>query len=206
MGGIPGGSLEPYKFEVYMQCHAATIAWNRAFGRLMSPLPSELAEKHLHALTAIGDLQAFLVTAGILSDLFFPDPKRGDPSRGLALQGLYQVDAQSPLANKKVRNSFIHVDERLDKWLPTRAGRKVGPFAIVWGTDLETEVDGSSALRIVDTRGTKPGDWKIVVRGEPLVLLPLLLEIDRIVRTFPLEVNGADGETVRLVFEPARFS
>lgn len=200
MAGIPGGSIDPYKIEIFMQCYAATFSWNHAHEKLMTVPPPGAGQQMSHALRAIGDLQAFLVSAGVLSDLFFPDPKKGDVARGQNLRIMYGVKPDSPLANKKVRNSFVHVDERLDKWLPSQAGKAVGPFAIVNGSGPGPASVQPSHLRIVDTR-----DWKITVRGESLDLLPLLQEIDRIGRAFPLVVTGSDGLPVTIAFSPARF-
>lgn len=77
MAQVPGGSLDPYKFEVFMQCHAATQAWNRAFVKLSVNSPPDPVGGMTWGLLALGDLQAFLVAAGILSDLF----PRFQPSR-----------------------------------------------------------------------------------------------------------------------------
>ncbi len=188
MAGVPGGSIDPYKLEVFMQCCTATVAWNRAHEKLMNLPPSNTGQQMAYAFSAVGDLQAFLGAAGILSDLFFPNPQRGDNLRGQTLCDLYDVKTDSPLANKRVRNSFVHVDERLDEWLPTQAGKSVGPFAILQWDGPAPPPGQAQHLRIVDTK-----NWRIIVRGEPLELTPLLQEIDRIGRTFPLDVTGPDG-------------
>jgi hypothetical protein len=191
VSGLPGGSIEPYKLEVFMQCHAATLAWNRAFDKLMTVPPAETGGMIVHGFSAIGDLQAFLVAAGILSDLFFPDSERADSSRGQALCTLYGVKPDSPLTAKKVRNSFVHVDERLDKWLRVHAGKAVGPFAIQHLDGPAPTTAQSSHLRIVDTK-----NWRVMVRGDLVDLLPLLREIGRIGAAFPLEVDGPGGKVL----------
>ncbi len=201
MDRVPGGTTTPYQVEVFMQCFTAATAWNTAHDKLRNPLPASPGRQLTVAMSAIGDLQAFLVAAGILSDLFFPEPKRGDVARGQQLRDLYGVAADSPLANKRVRNSFVHVDERLDKWLPTQAGKveEVGPFSIThWEGPVPT-TEQSTHLRILDNK-----NWRIMVRGKPLELLPLLKEIDRIGRKFPLTVSTPGGP-IALAFEPARF-
>jgi len=185
--GIPGGSLDPYKTEVFLQCNAAAKAWNRAHEKLMTVLPPGTGEAVEHALDAVGDLQAFLVAAGILSDLFFPGD-RGSSDRGEALRSLYQVGRESPLADSKVRNSFVHVDERLDRWLPLQAGRQVGPFSIDHWDGPAPPPERAAHLRIIDTR-----NWRILVRGESLDLRPLLEEIARIGTTVSLHVEGPGG-------------
>lgn len=197
MKGIPGGSLDPYKIEVFLQCHAATKAWNRANEKLMTVPPPGTGETMDHALSAAGDLQAFLVAAGILSDLFFPGDK-GSPDRGAALCSLYQVKPDSPLADSKVRNSFVHVAERLDKWLPLHAGRPVGPFSIDHWEGPAPPPERAAHLRIIDT-----GNWRVLVRGDSLELLPLLKEIARIATTVTLRVEGHGG-AVAMRIGPAR--
>ncbi len=185
-----------------MQCEAAKEAWNRAFDKLNTIPPSDTAGMFLHSVTAVTEVQAFLVAAGILSDLFFPDDT-GDASRGKVLCNLYDVKPDSPLASKKIRNSFVHADERLDKYLRANAGKRVGPFAVLhWGGPPPT-TGKAPALRIIDTMGPSPGNWRIMVRGEELLLLPLLLEVDRVGRAFPLEVGGPTGK-VSITFQPAK--
>ena len=201
MSSVPGGTAYPYQVEVFMQCYSAIVAWNNAHDKLRASLPPEPAQQLSVAMSVIGDLQAFLVAAGILSDLFFPDPKKGDIARGQVLRDLYRMKLDSPLANKKVRNSFVHVDERLDAWLSTQAGKgnAVGPFSIAHWDGPAPTTEQSTHLRVLDNK-----NWRIMVRGEPLELLPLLKEIDRIARKFPLTVNTPAGP-VALAFEPARY-
>ena len=171
-----------------MECHAAITAWNRAHEKLMTIPPPDVGGQTIHGFTALGDLQAFLVSAGILSDLFFPDPHGKTGQRGQALRDLYQVSSDSPLANKKVRNSFVHIDDRLDKWLTSLPPGPVGPFSISNQDERDQRLENGRYLRVVDTN-----EWKIAVRGESLILMPLLLEIDRIAHVLPLQVNGPKG-------------
>jgi hypothetical protein len=201
MSSVPRKSTGPYQVEVFMQCYAAMLAWNAAHDKLRTPLPADPGQQLAVAMRVMGDLQSFLVAAGILSDLFFPDPKKGDVARGQSLCAVYGVTPDSPLSNKKVRNSFVHVDERLDKWLPTQAGegKAVGPFSIVHWDGPPPTSEQSTHLRILDSK-----NWRIMVRGEPLELFPLLKEIDRVGRRFPLTINTPQGP-IALAFEPARY-
>lgn len=114
------------------------------------------------------------------------------------------MNPDSPLADKRVRNSFVHVDERLDQFLRLHSGKRVGPFAILHWEGAAPTSEQSDVLRIIDTQGLVPGDWRVMVRGEALHLRPLLLEMDRIGRAFPLPFILTDGRSGVVALGPAR--
>lgn len=183
-------SLEPYKFEVFQQCFAATDSWNRA-ERLLSNIPKDTPEGPMvAALRIVSDIQGFAVAVGILSDLFFPTSK-GDANRGQRLRSLYSVSAGSALSGAKVlvRHALVHLDERLDRWLPGQAGKVVGPVAIEPWDGPAPPMEHATAARIIDNK-----NWRLLVFGDELDLRPLLLEIGRISVLFPLEFDGPNGK------------
>lgn len=197
--------LSPYAFEVFFQCRAAAVAWSRAIATFTAKTPGATFQETLDKIfIALADLQAFLSAVGILSDLFFPG-ERGSAPRGERLRAAYGVDPSSPLhfANMKVRNSVIHVDERLDRWLQRQAGQKVGPFSIEpWSGDAPAPEDARH-LRILDN-----SNWRLLVFGEVLELVPLLKEVQRIGERVPLEVTDPTGGSpkFRMEFGPAGTS
>jgi hypothetical protein len=192
-GGIPHspGSMNPYTCELFQQCFAATEAWNRAGLRLTNVPVGGPETPTVAGLQIVADLQGFAVAVEILSDLFFPTGK-GDAERGRKLRELYDVKPNSPLsgANVRVRHALVHVGERMDRWLKSQVGRRVGPVAIEPWDGAAPPMEESSHVRIADNVG-----WRLMVLGEKLDLLPLLREVGRIGAMFPLEVEGSAGKT-----------
>jgi hypothetical protein len=198
-GGTPyvEGSMEPYKFEVYQQCFAATEAWNRALSRLEQVPAGGPEAPILAALRIVSDLQAFTVSVGILSDLFFPTGS-SRAERGARLRTLYGVGPDSKLrnANVQVRHALVHIDKELDDWLRTQVGRTVGPVAIEpWSGPAPLAAE-SSAARVIDNQ-----NWRIFVLGSVLDLKPMLLEVGRVAVQYPLEFEGPSGERLILRME-----
>jgi hypothetical protein len=205
-GSSPGvipyviGSMEPYKFEVFQQCFAATQAWNRALDRLDKVPTGGPHASMLAALHIISDVQAFAVAVGILSDLFFPSGP-ADKARGERLCTLYGVTSDSPLSNAQVqvRHALVHIDRELDHWLQSQVGKPVGPVAIQpWEGPVPTKAT-SNAARIIDNQR-----WRIFVLGNVMDLKPLILEIGRVAIQFPLEYCGPSGEPLFLRMDPPR--
>lgn len=197
--------LSPYAFEIFFQSRAAAVAWNRAIDTFTSKTPGRTFQETLDKIfIALADLQAFLSAVGILSDLFFPDD-RGSASRGERLRAAYGIDPTSPLhsSNMKVRNSVIHVDERLDRWLKSKAGQKVGPYSIEPWTGEAPPPEDARHLRILDN-----SNWRLLVFGQVLDLTPLLREVQRIGERVPLEVTDPTGGSpkFRMEFGPAGAS
>ena len=191
-GGQPHvtGSLEPYKYEVFQQCFAATEAWNRAQGRLSTVPKGDFGQWMIAALQIVSDLQGFAIAVGILSDLFFPTSK-GDSKRGELLRELYGVAESSPLigADVQVRHALVHIDERLDRWLEERIGKPVGPLSIEPWEGEPPPMASASFARIVDNV-----NWRLLVLGEEMDFMPLLREVGRISTLYPLEFDGPTGK------------
>lgn len=103
--------------------------------------------------------QAFLSAVANVSKLFWPDP-RGDAARGEKLRLRYSVAEASPISRRDVRNSYDHIDERLDRWSEKDRGMvdlSVGP-----GPSGGVQVAGgaTSALRNFDTKAQTLTFWE----------------------------------------------
>jgi hypothetical protein len=181
------GDLGPYKFEVFLQCVTAAESWNRAHEILTKPVPASPQAPILAALRAAGEIQSFLVAAGTLSDIFFPDD-RGDKKRGKDMCELFDVADDSPLKDTKVRNAFVHIDERLDKWLPLQVGKSIGPITIEAWDGPAPPKELAQFMRIIDNK-----NWRVLSWGEQVPLHDLLVEINRIGQKYPLEWEGPSG-------------
>lgn len=183
--------MEPYKYEVFQQCFAATEAWNRALGRLELVPTGGPEAPMVAALQIVSDLQGFAVAVGILSDLFFPTPGKGDVARGKQLQQLYGVQkgaSRLENAHVKVRHSLIHLDQEIDLWLQLKVGQYVGPLTIApWQGPAPTPAAATHA-RIIDNE-----NWRMLVLGEVMEFKPLLLEVGRIGQLYPLEFDTPAG-------------
>ncbi len=165
-----------YGFEIRFQCRVAIVSWNAAHKFLTVESEPDFPTKLDLMLRAFSEIQGFLVAAAVLSDIFFPaEPSAQD--RGAELRLEYAVERNSPLAGKKVRNSFVHLADRVDKFLAAHPDptEKLGPFTI-------TAFDGPPPLpsetkiqRILDNK-----NWRVLIHGDELQLLPLLEEIERI--------------------------
>jgi len=63
-------------------------------------------------------IESFLSAWARTSLIFFPD-QRGDQARGQYLRKVFQMDEDHIIGNRKLRNDWMHFDERLDKALKT---------------------------------------------------------------------------------------
>jgi hypothetical protein len=193
------GSMEPYKYEVFQQCFAATEAWNRALGRLEKVPTGGPEAPMLAAIQIVADLQGFAVAVGILSDLFFPTPGRGNQKRGDELRRLYGVQkGKSRLenANVKVRHALVHLDREMDRWLRLKVGQVVGPVAIQPWNGPAPSRSAASYARIIDNK-----NWRLLVLGSVMEFKPLLAEVGRISQLYPLEFDTPYGMR-RLAIDP----
>jgi len=66
----------------------------------------------------LNEIQNFLTHSGILSRYFWPAREKPPFSdRGAFLRKVFNLDDESPLKNRDLRNTFEHLDEKLDEWL-----------------------------------------------------------------------------------------
>jgi hypothetical protein len=164
--------------EIFFQCQIAVKEIGQAFVLHSTKPPEDPQAVYGHVIDIFGCYQAFLTATGVLSDTFFPNPNQGgDQDRARELCHEYSVGPGSPFDQKKVRNFFLHSDERLDRFLkahpdPTKV---IGAFT-VGVLDREPQpVAQAKRLRVVDLK-----NLRILVFGDQLELRPLLTEIQRI--------------------------
>lgn len=104
---MKNGIARIYLQEIERQCHYAL--------ELISQLNTRLNANNLAPQPIIRILDVFLGDVSRVSLLLWPE-RRGDQSRGHFLRKLLNVSDSNPLKDRKVRNAFQHMDERLDQW------------------------------------------------------------------------------------------
>jgi hypothetical protein len=122
-------------------------------------------------------VQAFLVAAGNISKLLWPNYWKGEarlPERGPDLSASLNVDENSPLAPRTFRNHFEHFDVRLEEWAVSSNPRVLIDSNITPG-DIGP--------------GAEPGDWlrnfnsthfTVTFRGDRYDLLPIVEAIEQL--------------------------
>lgn len=162
--------------EIHLQCRVAISSWKLVHDATHASIDTGINLDEETGRIIVG-LQSFLVAAGILSDIFFPDKKKGDQLRGSALRAEYGVAVDSPFTRLNVRNGFVHIDERMDAFLRAHPDRSVplGPFS-VGRVDVPPGAIGETQfLRILDST-----NWRVLVNDKSLELRPVFEEISRI--------------------------
>ncbi|MBI1947836.1 MAG: hypothetical protein HYS27_19255 [Deltaproteobacteria bacterium] len=115
---------------------------------------------------------AFLSDTARLSLLLFPAPRRGNSpavertrARGDRIRRLLQVRSDDPLANRRLRDAFAHIDERLDAAVHEHGGLIARNYFETARCDV---VDTDRVLRTFNTR-----ELSIRILGEEHHLRPL---------------------------------
>jgi hypothetical protein len=171
-------AADAFGLEINIQLGLGIAAWNRIRVATYEPFPDDLAGRWNRIMGFVQDFQLLFSAAGILSDFFFPQEGRGDdPERVQALRAEYEVGPTSPLADRGVRNSWIHSGARLDRMLRASlgTGQSLGAFTL-GPLGGERKKEGSwTRLRQYDTKANEFRVW-----DETLKLEPLLLEFQRL--------------------------
>ena len=116
-------------------------------------------------------IQLILVAAGNVSKILWPGKKYS--SRGKALRQLLNVNDESPLSNRNLRNHFEHYDERIEKWFKKTSSSGytdlvISPFKPIFGNHA------------VEHRVYNPLTQTLKFRGESLDLKVLLNSLEEI--------------------------
>lgn len=167
-----------FGLEINIQLRMAFDAWNRIRDATFVPLPDDERERFERVMGIFRDFPVLVTTAGIISDLFFPQKGRGDDEdRVEALRVEYRVGPNSPLAGRAVRNSMVHAGERLDRLLRATpgTGQTIGPFTLGPIGGKPRKKGAATRLRIFDTKASALRVW-----DKTITLQPLLLELIRI--------------------------
>jgi hypothetical protein len=172
--------LRAYRFEVITQANFALEGYNRLCDLARAFVPGvQLVEMGPMVIQGVGPFQQFLVGAGVISLILFPrqrDPgsPKGQRSldRGEELRHIWAVSDDSALANRDLRNSLEHIDERLEEWIDSEKPVRFSPFALVPSLDYLRST-GGDAIRV--WIGVRP--WKFIVYGKELNAEVLAKEI-----------------------------
>lgn len=123
-------------------------------------------------------LHSFLTHTANISRLLFPTGQKGDVAqeRGIHLREVLDVDDNSPISDRSLRNHLEHYDERLDKWAQSVSGAtKSIATDNIHPKGMGPNVPPSSTLRtyLTDSR-------EFYFMGSTYELVPLVREIHRI--------------------------
>jgi hypothetical protein len=137
-------------------------------------------------------LQAFLIASGNLSKLFWPGLK-ANKGRGEYLREFFNVEENSPLKDRRIRNHFEHFDERLDRWDSAECAKGFADEWVVFPgrpDPLKSGVSPENCLRVFYV-----SDMCASFYGEKYQLRPVADEIDRI---FPKVMSVANDVHVSI--------
>jgi len=180
--------MQQYVGEVLHQVEAAALAIVDLKGAVLDE-----SDPSLSIPRAFAAVQGLLGAAAILSNLLWPNPasktvdceplsadreqaRQRTLARGKALRKTLGVTGASPLQNRKVRNGFEHIDERLDQYLfehARGASRYFVDRSIMAPDKVRFGGQPAVFLRLID-----PGPPTVSVMGDTLELLPLNNAID----------------------------
>ena len=133
-----------YLIEIARQCAFAVIAGHA----VLTARDHSVQER----LAAEAQAQAFIGAVANVSKIFWPTGSASYAKRRSAyLRSLLEIDDESPLKNRKIRNAFEHYDERLDRWISSHP----------WASNGLTSAEGVTGplphrdvpLRMVDEDG-----------------------------------------------------
>lgn len=145
-----------------------------------------LAEREMLAA-----IEVMLSAFARISLFFFPARQSGSfgSQRGEALRKIVGIDGMHPVANRELRNHWMHLDERLDREI--QAG---GDFPVGYLLKLRHEVTADTAARTV--RLIDPGAESVYVLGKRYALGELANAIAHIGQEVALALVGSqDGST-----------
>lgn len=170
--------LDIFQHEVIQQCKFAIIA-REDLGKSVEGLRQGTKEQgYFQEFSLYMDqiwysIQSLLTAAGIISLLFWPTvPKYSQ--RGNSLRTKFCVPDDSPLKARNIRNSFEHIDERLEDWARKSGTRpfvdcNVGPLNM-FGNANYTQF----------MRHFNPDDYSIIFRGQVCRLQSVIEAIEAI--------------------------
>jgi hypothetical protein len=144
-----------FLFEIKQQC-ARGLASYAAMTQAISARTSSEVFAHV---------QAFMTASGLVSKILFPGQVHGDAAfkqacqqRGEALCSLLTIDAASPLADRTLRDSLEHMDERMQEWAERPGPKNFIDGGIMVGTSVQQaiRIAGGSQLDIFRILTTPP--------------------------------------------------
>ena len=160
--------------DCYRRFQAAAEKWLESYhaakktGRLL--WQGTLAERDMLAA-----IEGILSGYARISLFFFPERMSGDfgKRRGEMLCTQVGIDGKHPLANRELRNHWMHLDERLDREI--RNGRPV-PVGYYLGRPHKLSPTAiEETFRLID-----PGDEKVYILGKGYHLRELVRAIEHV--------------------------
>jgi hypothetical protein len=167
---VDRGLLEAFIREIDEQC---IFALNAA-GGINAGLQSGPSQDQIWL-----SIRALLTAAANISKCLWPTENRSTrsdfPDRGEALRGALDVEDDSPLSNRDLRNHFEHMDERLETWWledphHNIARRIIGPF--------DRTIVGLAPGSMFEQ--FDPDTARVAFRGDTFELQPLVDEISQL--------------------------
>ncbi|WP_147270269.1 MULTISPECIES: hypothetical protein [Rhodopseudomonas] len=157
-----------YGEAIYYSAERAEAAFARFFDCAKEPQSSSVVVSSVHE--ALGH-------AAALSRFFFPVKNETlARARGARLRQLFSIRDDSPLADRELRNSLEHFDERLDEYLLGDIAGYIFPGPMVQDADLADDVLGH-IFRLVD-----PKTETFVLLGRKYSFGPMRNEVERVAR------------------------
>lgn len=125
--------IQPHYEAFYIEALASHTTTALMLGRRVNrnlERMDEIPAKHriFFNQQILDDLQIIIASAAALSKYFWPASK--DPihqSRGVQLRAVFEVNDESPIKSRELRNSLEHFDERLDELCQTLVAGNVMP-------------------------------------------------------------------------------
>lgn len=164
------GGIIPYNEAFYIESikYSATLS-ARAFDRFAAAVIQGRGDEIFIML------QDALTQAAALSRYFWPSREKGVHAlRANRLRIAFEMDDQSPLKDRELRNALEHFDERLDNYLLEDRVGAIIPGPVVAPHYTVDEVLGS-VFRLVD-----PWELVVVIFGNKHEFFPVKEEVDRI--------------------------
>ncbi len=164
-----------YLDEIEWQCATALTAFDSL------PAPDETEHESIDCDVVYRAIQAGMAAAANISKMLW---STSNPGRAEDLRAELEVEENSPISSRTLRNHFEHFDERLDKWVDDHAqtqsivNRNVQPVT----EDIRERVETGWVLHQYD-----PISRIAYFRGEQFPIAPVVQELRRILdlcRTF----------------------
>jgi len=184
--------VEVYVFEVFEQINTAQLSIGLYETALRQTLSADHFDKVAQRQMFLG-VQAFLGACAIVSKLLYPNPPKQHPDgmelsseeelkrefsleRGKTLRAIFLENQSKPLtlSNKKVRNGFEHIDERLDDYFLS-APQFVGHRLITTGHTIR--IAGREPEEYEYLLFINPAKNEVAIMGEKVELEKLFEEL-----------------------------
>jgi hypothetical protein len=125
-------------------------------------------------ILVVATIQESLAHAAALSRFFWPSKGKLRDARGAKLRAAFNVNEDSPLTERSLRNALEHFDERLDEFLLENDTGHFFPDPMVGDHKLADD-PAARIFKLVD-----PGQQYFVILSEKHGFAPIIEEVDRV--------------------------